>query len=335
MNVDITIGSYADLSYKTVFVVYLLALICSLIHYMKSQSVHDAEGDAAVEAPAAPISLDDAAASADLDAQRRNAEKWGGMANALVWLGLILHVLTFVLRGIAVRRFPLGNLYEYILGITLVTVFAAAVVVARHRAWRAFWPWVLTPILALLFLAVVKLYAAPAPLVPVLQSYWLPIHVSTVSIGASVAMFSGIVSLLYLLRMAHPKPKKGEKPAAPKGLWSRIGAALARPLPSAKTLDTIAYRAAILSFPIFGLGIVLGAIWAESSWGRPWGWDPKETFSFVTWILLAAYLHARATAGWKAYWASWINILALAAMIFNLFFVNLVSSGLHSYAGLN
>lgn len=111
--------------------------------------------------------------------------------------------------------------------------------------------------------------------------------------------------------------------------------ALAKPLPSAKLLDAIAYRTAIITVPVFGLGIILGAIWAESAWGRFWGWDPKETVAFATWILYAAYLHARATSGWRDSRAAWINIAALVTMVFNLFFINMVVSGLHSYAGLN
>ena len=160
--------------------------------------------------------------------------------------------------------------------------------------------------------------------VPALQSNWLPIHVTTISLGASIGIVSGIASLLYLLRV-------WQAPGQEKGIFG----ALAKPLPSAKKLDSLAYKSAIITLPVFGLGVILGAIWAESSWGRFWGWDPKETVAFVTWIIYAAYLHARATAGWKVWGTAFINILALATMIFNLFFINMVVSGLHSYAGLN
>ena len=105
-------------------------------------------------------------------------------------------------------------------------------------------------------------------------------------------------------------------------------------MPTAKKLDQIAYRIGVIALPTLGLGIIFGAIWAESAWNRFWGWDPKETMSFVTWILYAAYLHARQTPAFRKA-APWINVLATAAMIFNLFFINLVVSGLHSYAGLN
>ena len=108
----------------------------------------------------------------------------------------------------------------------------------------------------------------------------------------------------------------------------------ALPLPDAQTLDRIAYRTTIFAFPVFGFGVIFGAIWAEGAWGRYWGWDPKETVSFIAWIVYAAYLHARSTAGWRDYKAAWINVAGFVAMIFNLFFVNLVTVGLHSYAGI-
>ena len=167
------------------------------------------------------------------------------------------------------------------------------------------------------------LYAEAAPLVPALQSFWYPFHVSTVSIGASLGLISGMFSLLYLLRIWQPRGKE-------KGFFG----AVAKPLPTAKKLDSYAYKTAIITLPVFGIGIMLGAIWGEVAWGRFWGWDPKETCAFIAWVIYAAYLHARATAGWRGWRAAWINILGLAVMIFNLFFINIVITGLHSYAGL-
>ena len=113
---------------------------------------------------------------------------------------------------------------------------------------------------------------AAAPVVPALQSYWLPVHVSSVSIGASIGIVSGLFALLYLLRMWQPR---GEE----RGFFG----AIAKPLPSAKTLDQITYKTAIITLPLFGIGIVFGAIWAEVAWGRFWGWDAKETVSMITW----------------------------------------------------
>ncbi|MGB6274010.1 MAG: cytochrome c biogenesis protein CcsA, partial [Rhodococcus sp. (in: high G+C Gram-positive bacteria)] len=146
---------------------------------------------------------------------------------------------------------------------------------------------------------------------------------SIVSLGSGVFLISGVASALFLIRMKHPEAS-----------GSRMSRIVAR-LPSAQTLDIVAYKTTIFAFPLFGVGVILGAIWAEAAWGRFWGWDPKETVSFITWIVYASYLHARATSGWRNTRAAWINIAGFVAMLFNLFIINMVVSGLHSYAGLN
>ena len=110
---------------------------------------------------------------------------------------------------------------------------------------------------------------------------------------------------------------------------------LAARLPDATTLDKAAYRIVAFSFPLYTVAIICGAIWAEAAWGRYWGWDPKETWAFIVWVIYACYLHARATAGWKGRAAAWVNLLGFAAIIFNFVIVNMVISGLHSYAGLS
>lgn len=187
------------------------------------------------------------------------------------------------------------------------------------------WVFLLAPVLILMFVAATLLYADAAPVVPALQSYWLPIHVTIVSIGSGVFLVSGVASLAFLLRIRQPA---GAERRGPVG-------SMARRLPDAQTLDRLAYRTVIVGFPLFGIGVILGAIWAEAAWGRFWGWDPKETMSFIAWVIYAAYLHARATAGWRETKAAWINIAGFVSMLFNLFIINMVVSGLHSYAGLS
>ncbi|MFG6303849.1 c-type cytochrome biogenesis protein CcsB, partial [Corynebacterium hesseae] len=323
---------------QTAFVVYALALVLSLVYYGRMQSIIEAmrartaaapqqrelatvgaSADGAVlgDVPPASSTADD-----DLAKKQENADKLGGMTQMLLWLGIALHLAAIVLRGLATGRFPFGNLYEYMLMVTAGAMVVATIAMQR-KEWRTLWPWLLTPILALMFYGSTKLYAESAPVVPALQSHWLPIHVTVVSLGASIGVVSGIASLLSVLREF--QPKRGE---------SGFFGALARPLPSAKKLDRLAYRLGVVALPTLGLGIVLGAIWAESAWGRYWGWDPKETVSFATWILYAAYLHARATPAFRKA-APYINIAAMLLMVFNLFFINMVVSGLHSYAGLN
>ncbi len=349
MNVDHTLASFSDYAFFSAFIIYSLALVLSVVFYIKRQGLVDLERErqehedvashahqlVSVGSDSTPVTADSKAVSASdasddaekiaglIAAREASAEKFAGMTQSVVWLGIIVHVTSVVLRGLSAGRFPFGNLYEYITEITMFTMIVAAFYLQR-KDLRVLWPWVLTPILALLFFGGTKLYVDSAPVVPALKSYWRAIHVGSVSIGASIGMVSGVASLLYLLRMWQPVGKE-------RGFFGSV----AKPLPSAKTLDAIAYRTIIVTVPVFGLGIVLGAIWAESAWGRFWAWDPKETVSLITWMLYAAYLHARATAGWRDAKAAWINILGLATMVFNLFFINLVVSGLHSYAGLN
>jgi cytochrome c-type biogenesis protein CcsB len=98
-------------------------------------------------------------------------------------------------------------------------------------------------------------------------------------------------------------------------------------------LDRTAYRVLAFAFPIWTFAIIAGAIWAESAWGRYWGWDPKETWAFITWVIYAGYLHARSTAGWRSR-SAWIAVVGFAAFLFNFFGINIFIVGLHSYAGV-
>ena len=325
MLVNTTMAELSDLTFRTAFIVYIVALIMAFIYYGRVNSVIEARREALAEqkvlvGAGGPEVVEKQKSDEDMIA---NARKWAGMTQALVWVGVALHLVAFVTRGLAAGRFPLGNLYEYILFMTAVIMVVAAVVVQRKN-WHTVWPWLLFPMVIAMFLNSTVFHMQAAPVVPALQSYWMPVHVSTVSIGASVGLVSGAFALLYLLRMRQPR---GEE-------HGFLGAIL-RPLPDAKTLDQIAYKTAVVTLPLFGIGIVFGAIWAEVAWGRFWGWDAKETVSMITWILYAAYLHARATAGWKSTAAAWINVFAMAMTIFNMTYVNTVVAGLHSYAGLN
>lgn len=325
MLVNTTMAELSDLTFRTAFIVYIVALIMAFIYYGRVNSIIEARREALAEkkvlvGAGGPEVVEKHKPDEDMIA---NARKWAGMTQALVWVGVALHLVAFVTRGLAAGRFPLGNLYEYILFMTAVIMVVAAVVVQRKN-WHTVWPWLLFPMVIAMFLNSTVFHMQAAPVVPALQSYWLPVHVSSAAIGASVGLVSGAFALLYLLRMWQPR---GEE----HGFFG----AIARPLPDAKTLDQIAYKTAVVTLPLFGIGIVFGAIWAEVAWGRFWGWDAKETVSMITWILYAAYLHARATAGWKSTAAAWINVFAMAMTIFNMTYVNTVIAGLHSYAGLN
>jgi cytochrome c-type biogenesis protein CcsB len=253
-------------------------------------------------------------------------ERVGRGGLAVVYLGIGLLLACILLRGLATLRVPWGNMYEFI-NLTCFCGLVAGAIVLRRPQYRPLWVFLLVPVLILLTVSGRWLYTNAAPVMPALQSYWLPIHVSVVSLGSGVFLVAGIASILFLLRtsrLGDPQYERAE------GALARV----VRRLPDAQTLDRIAYRTTIFAFPVFGFGVIFGAIWAEEAWGRYWGWDPKETVSFVAWVVYAAYLHARSTAGWRDRRAAWINVAGFVAMVFNLFFVNLVTVGLHSYAGV-
>jgi len=258
------------------------------------------------------------------DAPHRPFDERAGRAGLiLVYAGIALLFTCIVLRGLATQRVPWGNMYVFI-NLTCFCGLVAGAIVLRRPQYRPLWVFLLLPVLILLTVSGRWLYTNAAPVMPALQSYWLPIHVSVVSLGSGVFMVAGVASILFLLRTS----RLGE-PDTP-GAFAQ----LVQRLPDAQTLDRIAYRTTIFGFPVFGFGVIFGAIWAEEAWGRYWGWDPKETVAFIAWVVYAAYLHARSTAGWRDRKAAWINVVGFVAMVFNLFFVNLVTVGLHSYAGV-
>jgi len=251
-------------------------------------------------------------------AARPPAERMGRMGTSLVVLGAALQFVAILLRGIAAQRWPLGNMYEFISAITFTAVITWLVVLKRGTGLRPLGAFVLFPVVILQFLGGTVLYTQAAPVMPALQSYWLVVHVTTVSIASGLFFVPGIASILFLLQSS-----------------GRLPTALASKVPSADALDRLAYRVTIIAFPLYTFAVIAGAIWAEAAWGRFWGWDPKETVAFIAWVIYASYLHARATAGWRNGRAAWVNALGLTAVVFNLFFINLVVAGLHSYAGVN
>jgi cytochrome c-type biogenesis protein CcsB len=266
------------------------------------------------------------AAVAQAPAEDTRGRRWGVLAMGLTVLGALVHAGILVTRGLATDRLPWGNMYEFSTAVVLVAVVAYVAFALRAPALRHIGLFVLAPVVLSLVLIGLFLYAEAGPLVAALRSYWLAIHVSTAVIGFGIFFVSGIASILYLLRVRHDE-RVATGDAQDGGLISR--------LPVAAALDRVAHRTAVFGFPIWTFAVIAGAIWAEAAWGRFWGWDPKETWAFIAWVVYAAYLHARTTAGWRGRPAAWVNVVGLVVMIFNLTFVNMVSTGLHSYAGVN
>jgi cytochrome c-type biogenesis protein CcsB len=321
MPINETLSQYSDWLYTTAAAIYVVALMFSLI-----EQGFGAKGRLATEraklrarelvgAGGPPIE--------EVQAAQREVgrpERIGRMGAALVVLGVLLQLSAIVLRGLAVHRAPWGNMYEYGMAVTFITVVTWVIVMWKFPV-RHLTGFLLLPVVILMFINGTLLYTIAAPVQPALQSYWLVIHVSAAIIGSGVFLVPGVASVLYLFRAAYEKD-------------DTKFARFASKLPAADVLDRIAYRTTIFAFPVFTFGVLCGAVWAESAWGRFWGWDPKETVAFIAWVVYAAYLHSRATAGWRGARAAAINIVGFAAIIFNLFFVNLVTAGLHSYAGV-
>jgi cytochrome c-type biogenesis protein CcsB len=285
-----------------------------------------------------------------VEVRRASGDRWGRAAVALTILGAVLHLASVTIRGAAVDRVPWGNMYEFTLVVGLIAVVAWLGVLARSPGLRYLGLFVMLPVLIVMFLAG-TLYTKASKLVPALQSYWLAIHVSSIAVAEGILMTSAALTTLYLVRVRYERSStaasaagmvdsvvsgaSGSGPATVRRVGSGRLGQLGSRLPASASLDKAAYRTVAFAFPIYTAGVIFGAIWAEAAWGRYWGWDPKEVWAFIAWVVYAMYLHARATAGWKGNRAAYINLLGFAAMTFNFFVVNIVISGLHSYAGLS
>lgn len=321
LHVNVELARYSDWAFTSAVVVLVIAL---LLLAFELAYAGGRRADQRERVLAGSVGADSAAPGVVDEAPRRPIdERVGRSGLSMVYLGTGLLLACLVLRGLATVRVPWGNMYEFI-NLTCLCGLIAGAVVLRRPQYRPLWVFLLVPVLILLTVSGRWLYTNAAPVMPALQSYWLPIHVSVVSLGSGVFLVAGISSILFLLRTSRLDDPESD------GATAR----LLRRFPDAETLDRIAYRTTIFAFPVFGFGVIFGAIWAEEAWGRYWGWDPKETVSFVAWVIYAAYLHARSTAGWRDRKAAWINVVGFVAMVFNLFFVNLVTVGLHSYAGV-
>jgi cytochrome c-type biogenesis protein CcsB len=237
--------------------------------------------------------------------------------------GLAFHAATLVTRGFAAHRVPWGNMYEFVLAGSLVGMAVWMAVVVRRPHLRHLGLFAALAVALLLGLDGMVLYTPAGPLVPALNSYWLLIHVTAASVASGILLVGFLGAALHLVRLGYD----GGKRRFPYGLGWR--------LPSVDTLERLTFRVHAFAFPIWTFAIICGAIWAEAAWGRYWGWDPKETWSFVAWVSYAAYLHARSTPSVSRRVTSWLAVAGWAAMIVNLVGVNIFASSFHSYSGLN
>jgi cytochrome c-type biogenesis protein CcsB len=251
---------------------------------------------------------------------------WLRTAFGLTVLGLLTHITAVLTRGLSEHRVPWGNMYEFIAAIALMAV---AVLVAASIRFRAYYLglFVLLPVVLALALDVTVIYTPAGSLVPALNSYWLEIHVTAMIIASGLYIVGAVVTALYLIADRSERRMLAGEPSRTAGLMMH--------LPGTTVLDRLSYRSILFAFPVWTFGVMCGAIWADHAWGRYWGWDPKETWSFITWVVYAGFLHARATAGWRGRKAAYIHLVGFACLMFNLVGINLWVTGLHSYAGIS
>ena len=280
---------------------------------------------------------------------------FGDIGLGFLLVGWPIHAASILTRALEAGHWPLGNMYEYSTGIAFIIVTVCGVLMLRKRMRLIGVPAMISAV-ALLGVAYM-LYQPPGQLVPALHSYWLTLHVTAMATSSGILSFSFFFGMAYLARrwadgrLLVAAPVAAEAPtvvgggagvatmsggssggAWPSGLSKPFAGWILRLLPSARVIDGWSYRFVMIGFPIWSAGVILGAVWGEHAWGRYWGWDPKETFAFITWVVFAIYLHARVTYGWKEKRAAIITAFGFVAILFTLYAVNLWIAGLHSYA---
>lgn len=313
---DVQWESLSNWSVAAAGMVYFLALLAHLVEWASLRKL-----PVAAEQAARPETGNVVVATGpeDADEQKaRRSEFLGRLGYLLTAVAVVVHLVALVARGMAAdpNRVPWGNMYEFTLAGTFVVSLGYVALYRRLKlAWMA--PIVLAFVLTVLMVAVIWLYSPVAPLTEALSSYWLVIHVVSAIIATGTFTLAGITSALYLV--------KARRPDATTGYVGR--------LPQPEVLDRVSYRLHAFAFPVWTFAVLItGPIWAHEAWASYWSWDPKEVWAFITWVVYAAYLHARTTAGWKGRNAAILALVGVATLWFNFIGINYFVTSQHSYA---
>lgn len=262
----------------------------------------------------------DDAPRAGTEAARPNSPKYLRLAMAMTVIAWVLHVSAVVFRGVAATRVPWANMFEFTLTATALIV-GVFLLVQFWQDLRFLGSFITGFALIALGVGTTSFYVDVVPLPPALQSAWLVIHVFVASLSTGVFALAAGLSIVQLLQAR----REAGKAAKLRFLDT---------LPAADRLETLAYRLAVVGFVMWTFTLIAGAVWAERAWGRYWGWDTKEVWTFIIWTIYAGYIHARATRGWRGSRSAWLAIVGFAAIVFNFTVVNLFFKGLHAYSGL-
>lgn len=246
--------------------------------------------------------------------------RFAKIITAVVLTGLAFNTAGLGLRWyesykIGFGHIPLSNMYESLVSLSWTIVLLYLVIELRYKVKTL-------GVLVFPIVSIAMAYASLSPdvnteiqpLIPALQSNWLTYHVMTCFVGYAAFAVSFGTSIVYLVKSGKTASGKDEF------------------LPDLKTLDEIIYKTIAIGFLLLGIGIITGAVWANYAWGSYWSWDPKETWSLITWFIYAAFIHARLTRGWRGKRAAIISIAGFCCVLFTFLGVNYLLAGLHSYA---
>lgn len=320
-----TNADWETLSNQSVAVAGVLYFLALLVHLAEWASLRQPAADRELVGAGG---VDLAEAPADAGEEPERTAFLGRLGLLLTCFAGVVHLVSLVGRGMAAdpNRVPWGNMYEFTLSGTFVVTLLYVVLYRRFGlGWMG--PLVVGFVVTTLMVAVIWLHDEVAPLTEALNSPWLVIHVISAVIATGAFTLGGIASIMYLVRM------RAERRAEADGRVLRGW--LAR-VPQLDALDRLAYRVHAFAFPVWTFAVLItGPIWAHEAWSRYWNWDPKEVWAFITWVVYAGYLHARATAGWKGRRAAMLALVGLATLWFNFIGINYFStSSQHSYASL-
>lgn len=313
-----SLAGYANLSLYSAMAVFTIAMVCHAVYLAALLPARDrmraGAADRELVGAGAPVPVE-APARSELSSRAATA---AGIASTTTWLGGFLLLLSVVLRGVAVHRWPLGNMFEFAVMGSMFTVLAYSIWSTR-RDLRWLGLFITGPVLLVLGMAVAVWYTEASELMPSLRSYWLVIHVTVATLATAVFTIGAALSVVYLLKDAFERSGR---------------ASVLDRFPETPAIERTAYSLHIVAFPLWTFTLIAGAIWARQAWASYWNWDPKEVWTFVIWVVYAAYLHSRATSGISRQTATYIALAGYACIIVNFAVVNVFFVGQHSYSGL-
>jgi len=306
-----TLVSFSLIAVYSAMAIYALAFILFTVDLARRAAPEPVAIDA-------PIAIDAPAAEKTSDASVK-ASRAMRAAMALTVIGFASHVASIVLRGVAAGYAPWSNMFGFALTATAL-IIGVFLLVQFWLDIRFLGVYAVGFALVFLGVGTVNFYVDVVPLPPALQSIWLVIHVFVAILGTAFFSLGAGLSLAQLFQSRRELRGKGPRFLAT--------------LPSSERLENSAYRVILIGFVFWTFTLIAGAVWAERAWGRYWGWDTKEVWTFIIWTLYAGYIHARATRGWRGSRSAYLAIIGFAAVLFNFTIVNLFFKGLHTYSGL-